>query len=230
VALPRARPAGRCTQIHFTENQISRASISFSLPPTAHPRVLITRGFGPPRPATAGFGLSVGRSARFGSLSSGWRPLQTRFRCACHPRGLSSPEERSCWPIIQKVRGHPVTGSRCARARDFELSFTLLWVLFHLSLTVLVRYRIVGPVQGSVVAHRSSDGQNLPRPTQRPIEAPRQHGTLTLCGLLLTGAPEGRAPGSSLAGSVDGAPDPRSLTATGGISVDFFRGRLSPGY
>ena len=65
------------------------------------------------------------RSLGFGSTPSNYRPYQTRFRCAS-PIRLSSPQNVSRWPIMQKVRSHLWRGSYCLYACGFRFYFTPL--------------------------------------------------------------------------------------------------------
>jgi len=53
------------------------------------------------------------------------RPIRTRFRYA-FPTRLSSPHNVSRWPIMQKVRSHPLRGSYCLYACGFRIYFTPL--------------------------------------------------------------------------------------------------------
>jgi len=50
----------------------------------------------------------MSRSLGFGSLSSYLTPFSDLFSLRLHLYGLSLHEKRSCWPIMQKVKGHPL--------------------------------------------------------------------------------------------------------------------------
>src|ERR1700740_763644 len=65
------------------------------------------------------------RSLGFGSTPSDWRPVRTRFLYAS-PIWLTSPLNVRRWPIIQKVRRHPLRGSDCLYACGFRICFTPL--------------------------------------------------------------------------------------------------------
>ena len=68
----------------------------------------------------------MGRSLGFGSTSSDWiRPIRTRFLYG-FPIRLTLPLNVSRWPIIQKVRSHPLRGSYCLYAHGFRIYFTPL--------------------------------------------------------------------------------------------------------
>jgi hypothetical protein len=151
VALPPARNARRCTYMHFGENQLSRSLIGLSPLPTAHPP-----GFQPwwVRSSTRSyprFNLAMGRSLRFGSRS---RDSFALFRLAfatATPHGLTSPRNTN-----SQVHSSKGTLSRlhmkcsdaptaCRRAVSGTISLPSRGT-FHLSLTVLVRYRSPGSI------------------------------------------------------------------------------------
>jgi len=65
-----------------------------------------------------------------GLLPATDRPVKTRFPYGS-PRRLASPLKVTRWPIIQKVRHHPLRGSDCLYAYGFRFYFTpLTGVLF----------------------------------------------------------------------------------------------------
>src|SRR5579884_887836 len=135
--------------MHFGENQLSRSLIGLSPLPTAHPP-----GFQPwwvraSTPSYRRFTLAMGRSPRFGSATrDSKRPLQTRFRygypprvnlATCHnsqahsSKGTPSPNQKG--QALTACR-HTVSGTLSLPSRG----------TFHLSLTVLVRYRSPGSI------------------------------------------------------------------------------------
>jgi hypothetical protein len=65
------------------------------------------------------------RSSGFGSTSNDYRSIRARFHFAS-PIRLSLPLNVSRWPIIQKVRSHPLRGSYCLYACSFRFYFTPL--------------------------------------------------------------------------------------------------------
>src|SRR5919199_151563 len=140
--------------MHFGENQLSRSLIGLSPLPTTHPP-----GFQPwwVRASTTSysrFTLAMGRSPRFGSTprdsrdtTGAPRPVRTRFRYGSPTTGLTSPRSITRRLILQKARHHPAT--RALTACRHTVSGTLSLPsrgTFHLSLTVLVRYRSPGSI------------------------------------------------------------------------------------
>ena len=148
--------------MHFGENQLSRSLIGLSPLPTTHPP-----GFQPwwVRASTTSysrFTLAMGRSPRFGSTPRDSRHQQTAtpysdslsLRLPHH--GLTSPRSITRRLILQKARHHhhhtppkgPVAAPALTACRH-TVSGTLSLPsrgTFHLSLTVLVRYRSPGSI------------------------------------------------------------------------------------
>ena len=152
--------------MHFGENQLSRSLIGLSPLPTTHPP-----GFQPwwVRTSTTSysrFTLAMGRSLRFGSTPRDYRtppseddtmprPVRTRFRYgyptqvnlatkhnsqAHSSKGTPSPphqthKEKDAASALTACR-HTVSGTISLPSRG----------TFHLSLTVLVRYRSPGSI------------------------------------------------------------------------------------
>ena len=65
----------------FGENQLLRCSISFSLQPTSHPKMLHNLRVRTSICISANFILLMGSSQRFGSDTYDKRAIHTRFRC-----------------------------------------------------------------------------------------------------------------------------------------------------
>ena len=65
----------------FGENQLLLGSISFSLQPTDHPKILHYLRVRPSPPISRRFSLSMGSSPSFGSNTYDKRAIHTRFRC-----------------------------------------------------------------------------------------------------------------------------------------------------
>jgi hypothetical protein len=65
----------------FGENQLLQRSISFSLQPSSHPRVLHNSRVRPSPPISRWFSLLKGSSRCFGSNTYDERAIHTRFRC-----------------------------------------------------------------------------------------------------------------------------------------------------
>src|SRR4029453_4545242 len=127
--------------MHFGENQLSRSLIGLSPLPTAHPP-----GFQPwwVRASTTSyrsFTLPLGRSLPFGSTP---RDSDALFRLAfatATPHGLTSPRSITRRLILQKARHHPKKAlTACRHTVSGTISLPSRGT-FHLSLTVLVRYR-----------------------------------------------------------------------------------------
>ena len=65
----------------FGENQLLPSSISFSLQPTSHPRMLHNLRVRSSICISTNFNLLMGSSQRFGSDTNDKRAIHTRFRC-----------------------------------------------------------------------------------------------------------------------------------------------------
>src|SRR5206468_4274441 len=138
--------------MHFGENQLSRSLIGLSPLPTAHPP-----GFQPwwVRSSTRSyprFNLAMGRSLRFGSRS---RDSFALFRLAfatATPHGLTLPRNANSQAHSSKgtrsrlCSRHSDAPTACRRAVSGTISLPSRGT-FHLSLTVLVRYRSPGSIQ-----------------------------------------------------------------------------------
>jgi hypothetical protein len=153
--------------MHFGENQLSRSLIGLSPLPTTHPP-----GFQPwwVRTSTTSysrFTLAMGRSLRFGSTPRDstipqakprrqTRPIQTRFRYgyptrvnlatkhnsqAHSSKGTPSPPH----PTPRKRQNAASALTACRHTVSGTLSLPSRGT-FHLSLTVLVRYRSPGSI------------------------------------------------------------------------------------
>ena len=93
------------------------------------------------------------------------RPVQTRFRCGSLG-GLASPHTVTRWLILQKARRHShLRAAPAARGRAVSGAVSLpSRGAFHLSLTVLVRYRSLESVQPWRVVPPASDRVSRARP------------------------------------------------------------------
>ena len=132
--------------MHFGEYELSPSLISLSPLPSAHPEAfqrLLVRSSSWCYPA---FNLAKGRSLGFASATADYTPssdsLSLRIRVSSH---LTLPAKATRRFIMQKARRHcfkqlrPLVG-----ARFQELFHSSVRSAFHLSLTVLVRYRSLG--------------------------------------------------------------------------------------
>src|SRR4051794_20439761 len=145
--------------MHFGENQLSRSLIGLSPLPTTHPP-----GFQPwwVRASTTSysrFTLAMGRSPRFGSTPRDYNAQRAHalfglaFATAT-PHRLTSPRSITRRLILQKARHHHHTHPKAHAASALTacrhtVSGTLSLPsrgTFHLSLTVLVRYRSPGSI------------------------------------------------------------------------------------
>ena len=121
------------------------------------------------RPSTGSypcFSLAAGRSPGFASAARDWksRPVQTRFRCGSFPN-LTSPHTATRWLILQKARRHSAKAAPTACGRTVSGTVSLpSRGAFHLSLTVLVRYRSQESVQPWRVVPPASDRVSRARP------------------------------------------------------------------
>src|ERR1044072_2909803 len=132
--------------MHFGENQLSRSLIGLSPLPTAHPP-----GFQPwwVRASTTSyrrFTLALGRSPRFGSRP---RDSSALFRLAfatATPHGLTSPRSTNSQAHSSKGTPSPLKApTDCRHTVSGTISLPSRGT-FHLSLTVLVRYRSPGSI------------------------------------------------------------------------------------
>ena len=95
------------------------------------------------------------------------RPIKTRFRCAS-PIRLSLLLNVSRWPIIQKVRSHPiheVLGSHCLYACGFRIYFTPLPGFFspfpHGTCSLSVDYEYLALEDGPPIFRQDSTCPDL---------------------------------------------------------------------
>ena len=73
----------------FGENQLLPGSISFSLQPTSHPKMLHNLRVRPSLFISKEFSLLMGSSPGFGSDTYDERAIHTRFRCGSRRKALS---------------------------------------------------------------------------------------------------------------------------------------------
>ena len=167
--------------MHFEENQLSPRSIGISPLPTPHPSILQHT---PVRPSTTlycRFGLDMGRSRGFGSDARHYGPIRAhalfRLAFAAPPRlnRLGSPRTSTRRLILQKARRHAIHASV-----DIALRLLVGGAVsgtvsppsrgaFHLSLTVLVRYRWQGVFSLRRWSSQIPAGFLVPRGTRVPV-------------------------------------------------------------
>src|SRR5437764_10854060 len=135
--------------MHFGENQLSRSLIGLSPLPTAHPP-----GFQPwwVRSSTRSyrrFILAMGRSLRFGSRACDSDALFGLAFATASPHGLTLPHTTNSQAHSSK--GTPSPSHKGSAPTDCKHTVSGTISLpsrgtFHLSLTVLVRYRSPGSI------------------------------------------------------------------------------------
>ena len=133
--------------------------------PRVIPSVFNRSGFGPPRGLTPASACPwVAHPASRPRRATHVAVLKTRFRCGSL-KSLTSPRIVTRWLILQKARRHTVKGAPTARGRAVSGAVSLpSRGAFHLSLTVLVRYRSQESVQPWRVVPPASDRVSRARP------------------------------------------------------------------
>ena len=133
--------------------------------PRVIPSVFNRSGFGPPRGLTPASACPwVAHPASRPRRATQIAVLKTRFRCGSL-KSLTSPRIVTRWLILQKARRHTVKGAPTARGRAVSGAVSLpSRGAFHLSLTVLVRYRSQESVQPWRVVPPASDRVSRARP------------------------------------------------------------------
>lgn len=130
------------------------------------------------------FTLAMGRSPGFGSAPTDLRPFRLGFPPAPHLRCFASPVIATRRFILQEARPHPI-GARTACRHTVSGSLSLRSRgAFHLSLTVLVRYRSPGVFSLGGWSPRIHTGFHVPRATWDPVRSrrPFAYRALTVCG------------------------------------------------
>jgi hypothetical protein len=148
--------------MHFGENQLSRSLIGLSPLPTAHPP-----GFQPwwVRASTTSysrFTLAMGRSLRFGSTPRDYSALFRLAFATATPQQVNLATKHNSQAHSSK--GTPSPNKSALTACRHTVSGTISLPsrgTFHLSLTVLVRYRSSGSIQAYRVV--PADSQQIPR-------------------------------------------------------------------
>ena len=120
------------------------------------------------RPSTGSYprlSLPMDSSPGFASAARDYvARLKTRLRCGSFPN-LTSPHTATRWLILQKARRHSARAAPTACGRTVSGTVSLpSRGAFHLSLTVLVRYRSQESVQPWRVVPPASDRVSRARP------------------------------------------------------------------
>ncbi len=148
--------------MHFGENQLSRSLIGLSPLPTAHPLSFQPKWVRASTTSYRRFTLAMGRSLRFGSRTRDSNALFGLAFATATPHRLTSPHATNSQAHSSK--GTPSPHKRaltdCKRTVSGTISLPSRGT-FHLSLTVLVRYRSPGSIQAYRVV--PADSQQISR-------------------------------------------------------------------
>src|SRR5919107_16361 len=137
--------------MHFGENQLSPSLIGLSPLPTAHPLRFQPKWVRSSTRSYPRFNLAMGRSLGFGSRARDWIALFGLAFATATPHGLTSPRTANSQAHSTKGTQSPrPQGAKALTACRHTVSGTISLPsrgTFHLSLTVLVRYRSPGSIQ-----------------------------------------------------------------------------------
>ena len=204
--------------------------IGLSLLPTGHPPSFQPRWVRPSTGSYPRFSLPMGSSPGFASAQRDSTPCSDSLSLRLgHP--LTSPRGATRWLILQKARRHTNKGAptACRQAVSGTVSLPSRGA-FHLSLTVLVRYRSQESIQGWRVdppdSHRVSRARRYSGADCRgdpirvrgsnpvPPAFPGRSASVRLCNRTIVGptTPGGTCPPRFALG-------PLSLATTRGISI-----------
>ena len=133
--------------MHFGEYELSPSLIGLSLLPSSHPEAFQRLSVRSSIPCYRDFNLDKGRSLGFASAAFDFTPysdsLSLRLRTSL---SLALPKTTTRRLIMQKARRHP-EGLRPLVGIRFQVLFhSPSRSAFHLSFTVLVRYRSLGSI------------------------------------------------------------------------------------
>ena len=149
--------------MHFGENQLSRSLIGLSPLPTAHPLSFQPKWVRASTTSYRRFTLAMGRSLRFGSIMcDSISPYSDSLSLRLPLDGLTSPHTDDSQAHSSK--GTPSPHEEALTACRHTVSGTISLPsrgTFHLSLTVLVRYRSPGSIQAYRVV--PADSQQISR-------------------------------------------------------------------
>ena len=152
--------------MHFGENQLSRSLIGLSPLPTTHPLSFQPKWVRASTTSYRRFTLAMGRSLRFGSRTRDWIALFGLAFATATPHGLTSPHATNSQAHSSKGTPSPPVTSHSKALTDCKHTVSGTISLpsrgtFHLSLTVLVRYRSPGSIQAYRVV--PTDSQQISR-------------------------------------------------------------------
>jgi hypothetical protein len=176
--------------MHFGENQLSRSLIGLSPLPTTHPLSFQPKWVRASTTSYRRFTLAMGRSLRFGSIVCDSRALFRLAFATATPHGLTSPHTDDSQAHSSKGTPSPTAANRSQALTDCRHTVSGTVSLpsrgtFHLSLTVLVRYRSPGSIQAYRVV--PADSQQISRArcysgVRHDSDHVFGYGTLTLYG------------------------------------------------
>ena len=133
--------------MHFGEYELSPSLISLSPPPSGHPEAFQRLLVRSSRWCYPSFNLPKGRSLGFASTPSDYTPCSDSLSLRIHiSRCLTLPEKVTRRFIMQKARRHSLELRPLVGAWFQELFHSSVRSAFHLSFTVLVRYRSLGSI------------------------------------------------------------------------------------
>ena len=134
--------------MHFGEYELSPSLISLSPLPSAHWKAFQRLPIRSSSWCYPTFNLAKGRSLGFASTHSDYHALlRLAFASAPGLKPLTLPEKVTRRFIMQKARRHVITTLRPLVGRRVQgLFHSPARGSFHLSLTVLVRYRSLGSI------------------------------------------------------------------------------------
>ena len=133
--------------MHFGEYELSPSLISLSPPPSGHPEAFQRLLVRSSRWCYPSFNLPKGRSLGFASTPSDYPPCSDSLSLRIHiSRSLTLPEKVTRRFIMQKARRHSLELRPLVGAWFQELFHSSVRSAFHLSFTVLVRYRSLGSI------------------------------------------------------------------------------------
>ena len=133
--------------MHFGEYELSPSLISLSPPPSTHPEAFQRLLVRSSRWCYPSFNLPKGRSLGFASTPSDYPPCSDSLSLRIHiSRCLTLPEKVTRRFIMQKARRHSCELRPLVGAWFQGLFHSSIRSAFHLSFTVLVRYRSLGSI------------------------------------------------------------------------------------
>jgi hypothetical protein len=177
--------------MHFGENQLSRSLIGLSPLTTGHPPPFQRWWVRPSTRSYPRFSLPMARSLRFGSRACDYDALFGLAFATAPPPGLTSPHTTNSQahsskgtPSPPHPQGMRKAPTDCKQTVSGTISLPSRGT-FHLSLTVLVRYRSPGSIQPYQVVLADS----------RQISGVRRYSGTRTTGLTLS--PTGLSPSTA---------------------------------